>query len=113
MIDQGYIAAWGNYLLYPAIQASPAGTVGLVFTLSGPNNYGSAAYAVMAEDQHSFSRIAIAAAGTRPYDPNATRWGDYSFGVLDPRGDSFWFAAEYIPPQTSQTTDGRRNWARA
>jgi hypothetical protein len=110
MIDQGYVAARGNYLLYPAIQASSAGTVGLVFALSGPNNYGSAAYAVMTEDQHSFGRINLAAAGTGPYDPNATRWGDYSFGVLDPSGNSFWFATEYIPPQASQTADGRRNW---
>jgi hypothetical protein len=51
-----------------------------------------------------------AVAGTGPYDVNATRWGDYSFAVPDPTSHSAWLATEYIPPASSQTTTGARNW---
>ncbi len=44
------------------------------------------------------------------YDPAATRWGDYSWAVLDPSGTSVWMATEYVPPKPSQTPDGVRNW---
>lgn len=108
--SQGYVAYRGNYLLYPAIQANSQGTVAMVMTLSGPAFFPSAAYTVLSQDQNSFGGIKIAAAGTGPYDPNATRWGDYSAAVLDPSGDSFWLATEYIPPLASQTTDRLRNW---
>jgi hypothetical protein len=108
--SQGYVAYGGNYLLYPAIQANSQGTVAMVMTLSGRTFFPSAAYTVLSHDQNSFGGIKIAAAGTGPYDPNATRWGDYSAAVLDPSGDSFWLATEYIPPLASQTTDRLRNW---
>lgn len=108
--SQGYVAYRGNYLLYPAIQANSRGTVAMVMTLSGRTFFPSAAYTVLSHDQNSFGGIKIAAAGTGPYDPNATRWGDYSAAVLDPSGDSFWLATEYIPPLASQTTDRLRNW---
>ena len=106
---QGYVATQGNYLLYPAIQANRDGAAAMVFTLCGPTVFPSAAYTVMAPEM-GFRPITIAAAGTGPYDPTATRWGDYSAAVLDPGGTSFWFATEYIPPPASQTTDGLRNW---
>jgi hypothetical protein len=107
---QGYVASAGNFLSYPAIQASPNGAVAMVFTLSGPTFFGSVAYARMSEDENSFGRIKVAALGSGPYDPNATRWGDYSFAILDPSGDSIWLATEYIPPLSRQTVDGLRNW---
>jgi hypothetical protein len=40
----------------------------------------------------------------------ATRWGDYSWAVMDPGGKSIWLATEYVPPKSSQTPDGLRNW---
>jgi hypothetical protein len=107
---QGYLASAGNFLFYPAIQATPNGDVAMVFTLSGPTFFGSAAFARMSEDGDSFGRIKVAAPGTGPYDPNATRWGDYSFAILDPNGRSVWLATEYIPPLSRQTVDGLRNW---
>ena len=107
---QGYVAAFGNYLFYPAIQASEEGTVAMVMTLSGATFYPSAAYTILSGERDSFGRIKVAAAGTGPYNPRATRWGDYSAAVIDPNGKSFWLATEYIPPVTSQTLDGRRNW---
>jgi hypothetical protein len=48
--------------------------------------------------------------GTGPYDPAATRWGDYSWAVLDATTYSVWMATEYMPPLASQTTDRLRNW---
>jgi hypothetical protein len=110
VVSQGYVTSPGNDLFYPAIQASLEGTVAMVMTLSGPTFFGSAAYTTLSEDRTSFGRIRIAALGEGPYDPDATRWGDYSAAVLDSDGESIWLATEYIPPLASQTKDGRRNW---
>ena len=108
--QQGYVALFGNYLLYPAIQASPEGTAAIVMTLSGSTYFPSAAYTFMSADSSSFGDIHDAAPGYGNYDPTATRWGDYSWAVLDPSGESFWMATEYIPPLSSQTKDGKANW---
>jgi hypothetical protein len=105
---QGYVASLGNYLLYPSIQANGQGSAALVMTLTGSGNFASAAYALM--HNGAFDTVKVAASGSGPYDPNATRWGDYSWAVLDPDHDSFWMAIEYMPPKSSQTKDGRRNW---
>jgi hypothetical protein len=107
---QGYVASAGNFLSYPAIQVSPNGSAAMVFTLSGPDFFPSAAYARMSEDGHSFGRIKVAALGSGAYDANATRWGDYSFAIVDPSGESIWLATEYIPPLSRQTVDGFVNW---
>jgi len=104
------VASLGNYLLYPAIQVDRRGTAAMVMTLSGPTFFPSAAYTVLSAGQKSFGPIHVAAAGTGPYDPNAGRWGDYSWATLDPTHNNFWLATEYIPPLSSQTVDGRRNW---
>jgi hypothetical protein len=110
MIDQGYLAAKGNYLLYPAIEVTPDGSAAMVFTISGSTLFPSAAYVTSPNEHATFGRITIAAPGTGPYDPNAGRWGDYSAAALDPSGRSLWLATEYMPPLASQTPDGRRNW---
>jgi hypothetical protein len=110
MTRQGYVALRGNYVLYPALQADQAGNATMVFTVSGKGRFPSAAFATMRSDQSAFSRVTVTAAGTGPYDPNATRWGDYSWAQLDPKSDTFWLATEYIPPVSSQTTTGERNW---
>jgi hypothetical protein len=107
---QGYISVSGNYLLYPAIQAAPSGQVGVVMTLSGQHQFPSAAYAVLPSGATTFGDVTVAAAGKTNYDPDATRWGDYSWAILDPSGTSVWMATEYVPPTASQTPDGLRNW---
>jgi hypothetical protein len=109
LVHQGYVASLGNEVLYPAIQAGPDQSAALVFTFTGPNNFPSAAYAVMREGQHSFDALSIAANGTGPY-VQGTRWGDYSYATLDPDHNRFWLATEYVPPVSSQTTDGITNW---
>ena len=110
VVNQGYVASAGNSLLYPAIQSSARGTTALVFAATGSTMFPSAAYAAMTSGQTAFGSINIAAPGTGPYDPNSTRWGDYSFAMLDPSGNSIWMATEYIPALSSQTTDGLSNW---
>jgi hypothetical protein len=107
---QGYVDVAGNYVLYPAIQAAPSGRVGMVMTLSGQRHFPSAAYSVLAKGATGFGDVTIAADGKTNYDPAATRWGDYSWAILDPSGNSVWMATEYIPPKASQTPDGLRNW---
>jgi hypothetical protein len=107
---QGYVASAGNFVFYPAIQASPNGSAAMVFTLSGPTYFASAAYALLSEEGDSFGPIRIAAPGTGPYNPNSTRWGDYSFATVDPSGQGIWLATEYIPALSRQTVDGLQNW---
>ena len=110
MRRQGYVALPGNYLLYPALQATPGGNAVMVMTLSGASRFPSAVYSVLGTGATSFGPVTVAAAGTGNYDPAATRWGDYSWAVLDPSGNSVWMATEYMPPKGSQTPDGLRNW---
>jgi hypothetical protein len=97
-------------VLYPALQVTPAGAAAMVVTLTGKTHFPSAAYSVLAPGASSFGPVNVAAHGTTSYDPEATRWGDYSWAVIDPEGTSVWLATEYIPPKSSQTTDGLRNW---
>jgi hypothetical protein len=107
---QGYVALAGNNLLYPALQVTPAGAAAVVVSLTGATHFPSAAFATLAPGASSFGPVSIAAAGTTHYAPEAERWGDYSFAVLDPEGSSVWLATEYMPPKASQTPDGRRDW---
>ncbi|HEU5228520.1 MAG TPA: hypothetical protein VFU49_11970 [Ktedonobacteraceae bacterium] len=111
LVNQGYLASLGNYLLYPSIQVSFDHTAVIVFTFSGPNNFPSAAYSFKHEDSARFSNVRIAADGTGFYnEDNQPRWGDYSWATLDPNSSTFWLAIEYVPPVSSQTTDGVFNW---
>jgi hypothetical protein len=107
---QGYVADKGGYLLFPAMMANSAGQAVMVFTSTNATIYPSAAYAVLAANASSFGPVTIGAAGTGPYDKKAGRWGDYSYVAADPTTNAIWTATEYIPPKSSQTPDGRRNW---
>jgi hypothetical protein len=82
----------------------------MVFTLTGPKRYPSAAYATLHTGRAAFSAPTVAAAGTGPYHKKSTRWGDYSYAAINPAATSVWLATEYIPPKSSQTQDGRQNW---
>jgi hypothetical protein len=110
MANQGYVARSGNYVIYPALAADASGRAAMVFAESGANRFPSAAYAVLSTGASQFGAPIVAAAGTGPYDPSAGRWGDYSYALLDPATNRFWFATEYVPPVSSQTTTGKRNW---
>jgi hypothetical protein len=110
IVRQGYIAAIGQYELYPAVQPDAAGNAAVVFTLTSSLLFPSAAYASLKAGASNFGPLVVAAPGAGPYDPKATRWGDYSFAVPDDTSNSAWFATEYMPPKSSQTTTGARNW---
>jgi hypothetical protein len=107
---QGYLAAAGQYLLYPAVQPDAAGNAAAVVTITSASRFPGAAYATLKAGAANFGAPVVAAAGSGPYDPKATRWGDYSFAVPDDKTDAAWLATEYVPPASSQTTNGRRNW---
>jgi hypothetical protein len=88
--NQGYVAATsGNYLLYPAVAASPNGSAAMVFTLTGLNTFPSVAYTVLQPGGKACGSIHIAASGVTA-DTGFTavgcpgRWGDYSAAVIDP-----------------------------
>jgi hypothetical protein len=110
LVKQGYVSSLGNYLLYPAIQASPNGTAAIILTLSGSNIFPSVVYTKMQAGGNAFGAIHIALFGKGSYFRKSTRWGDYSWATLDPDTNNFWMATEYIPPESSQTTDGKQNW---
>jgi hypothetical protein len=110
IVRQGYIDSAGQYVLYPAVQPDAAGNAAVVFTLTSTTRFASAAYAILKAGGTGFGPAVVAASGTGPYAPKATRWGDYSFAVPDDASDSAWLATEYIPPKSSQTTTGVRNW---
>ena len=110
IVRQGYIASTGRYDIYPAVQPDAAGNAAVVFTQTSKTQFPSAAYAILKAGGSDFGPQVVAASGTGPYDPTATRWGDYSFAVPDDTSDSAWLATEYIPPKSSQTTTGARNW---
>ncbi|HVC43109.1 MAG TPA: hypothetical protein VND54_14110 [Candidatus Saccharimonadales bacterium] len=107
---QGYVVQAGNNVIYPALESLPSGNAAMVFTVTGANHYPSAAYAVLGAGQSAFGAIKIAAAGTGPYAPTSTRWGDYSWAVIDPAARAVWLATEYVPPLSSQTPDRLSNW---
>jgi hypothetical protein len=107
---QGYVAMAGNNVIYPAVQALPSGNAVMGFAVTGADHFPSAAYAVLGAGQSSFGAIHIAANGTGPYAVTSTRWGDYSWAVIDPSGNGVWVATEYIPPLASQTPDRLSNW---
>ena len=109
-VRQGYVGVAGNYVIYPALQVTPSGKAVMVATLSGQNRFPSAAYSVLAKGATAFGPVTVAAGGSTNYDPNSSRWGDYSWAVLDPSGKSVWLATEYVPPKPSQTPDGASNW---
>jgi hypothetical protein len=107
---QGYEVLAGNNVIYPAVQALPSGNAAMVFTVTGPDHFPSAAYAVLGAGGSSFGAIHITANGTGPYALASTRWGDYSWAVIDPSDTSVWLATEYVPPLSSQTPDRLSNW---
>ena len=109
IVRQGYVAAKGQYLLYPAVQPDAAGNAAMVFTETSASEFPSAAYARLGAGSSSFGPVSVAASGSGPYFKKSTRWGDYSFAVPG-ASDTAWLATEYMPPKSSQTTDGMQNW---
>jgi hypothetical protein len=105
MTKQGYVAAGNDSVLFPSIGVNAQGKGVIVFTLTGPDYYPSAAYAPV-DATNGAGNIVISGAGVGPDDgftgyPNIVggdgvgRWGDYSAAVAGLDG-SIWTATEYI-----------------
>jgi len=116
---QGYIAASGLYILYPAIIQSKDGNVAMAFSITNSTTNPSAAYAIVPDGKHSNSAgsIFVAATGNGTYHDTFTctgtvspgcRWGDYSYVTLDPNSNNIWMGSEYIPPLARQISNA--NW---
>lgn len=115
LAKQGYVAARGANIMYPAIGVTAGGRAVMSFSLSGTNYFPSAAYAPWRHGH--FGPIYIAGHGKLPedgftgykqfqYTPGIGRWGDYSAAVADQSGH-IWLGAEMIP-KAPRTTDA--NW---
>ena len=107
--SQGYVAARGAYLLYPAVVAPRHGPPAMVFTLTSRRIDPAAAFTRLGSSTISF------VPGAGPHESfsdtppnNQARWGDYSFAAPDPDGRGLWLATEYIPPARDQ--NGFDNW---
>ncbi len=112
---QGYVATANNNLLYPAIGVSENGSGAMVFTLTGPDYFPSAAYIPITLSGGVAADIRLAAAGSNPDDgftcyPSGGgppgRWGDYSAAVAVGT-DKVWIATEYI---SKKKRDTFTNW---
>jgi hypothetical protein len=111
MVRQGYLASSGQYQLYPVVQPDANGNAAAIFTLTSKSRFPSVGYSMLRGGAADFGPTALAAAGTGPYITDTPRWGDYSFAVPDDQSDAAWLATEYVPPKSSQTTNGRvQNW---
>lgn len=104
LVNQGHVSATGAALIDPAIAVGQDGAGAIAFSLMGPNDYPSAAYARF-DVKHGAGEVHIAAAGVGPDDgytnyaaafgaPPRARWGDYGAAVV--AGSHVWMASEYI-----------------
>src|SRR5262249_32258569 len=101
---QGYVSVNQGSVLYPSIGVNASGQALICFTVVGPNNFPSAAYASVSTS--GAGSVHVAGAGAGPEDgfsgytafggARTARWGDYSAAVADADG-SIWLANEYIP----------------
>jgi len=100
---QGYVAAKGANLIYPALGVPQFGSPEMVFTITSKTANPSAAYTALGS-----GKITTVAAGTGPHLSfsdalfDEARWGDYSFAQPDPSGIGVWLATEYIPSAANQ-----------
>jgi len=115
LANQGYIAAQGADLIFPAFGVGPTGRGLITFTLTGHNNFPSTAYAWVSKSTSGTVTIHISAAGQSPADGFSEyqnqaigglayrpRYGDYSYAVwADGR---IFFSSEYIQYQNCSPT---------
>jgi hypothetical protein len=96
--SQGYVAGPDtSSLLYPALAVNASGEAAVVFTLTGPQFFPSAAFWKFGA--HAINMLANGEApqdGFSAYYFARPRWGDYSAAVAGPNGD-LWMATEMIP----------------
>jgi hypothetical protein len=99
---QGQAGLDSTDLTYPAIGVTDSGRGVMTFTLTGDNDYPSAAFAGI-DAQIGLGDVSVAAAGAGSWDgftsyvvfgSGRPRWGDY--GAAAVTGDTIWLASEYV-----------------
>lgn len=117
LVNEGNMGVKDQSLLYPDLVVNSSGAGDMVFTLTGPRYFPSAAY-VSFGGSGPTGKVQVAAAGSGPEDgftcyayfvgtdAGGCRWGDFSGGVAV--GSTVLMATEYIPP--ASTRDFYTNW---
>lgn len=123
---QGTLALPNQDLIFPSIGVTPSGRGIMSFTLTGPSDFPSAAYASV-DDKVGAGAVTIAAAGQDSQDgfseyqtPIRPRWGDYGATAVD--GNVIWMGSEYIAhactletfqidPTCGHTRSALANWS--
>jgi hypothetical protein len=99
---QGQAGFSDTDMTYPAVGVLGNGRGVLAFTLTGDNDYPSAAFASL-DALVGMGPVYVAAAGPGPWDgftsyvafgSGRPRWGDYGAAAVD--GSSIWLASEYV-----------------
>ena len=106
---QGQLGQESTDYTYPTISVLPNGRGVMSFTLTGDNDYPSAAYSGI-DAKIGAGDIHIAAAGAGPQDGftqyrafgTRPRWGDYGASAV--MGNSIWTAAEYVAQTCTYAT---------
>jgi hypothetical protein len=102
---QGQAGVANTDLTYPAVGVTQSGRGVITFTLTGDNDYPSAALAGL-DAKGGMGNVQVAAAGAGSWDgftsyvvfgAGRPRWGDYGAAAVD--GNDIWVASEY----TAQT----------
>ena len=99
---QGQAGIANTDLTYPAVGVTQGGRGVIAFTLTGDNDYPSAALAGL-DAKGGMGDVQVASAGAGPWDgftsyvifgSGRPRWGDYGAVAVD--GGDIWVASEYI-----------------
>ena len=102
LVLQGQAGLTASDLTYPAVGVTDSGRGVIAFTLTGDNDFPSAAYASL-DAQVGMGDVSVAAAGAGPWDgftsyvafgSGRPRWGDY--GATSVIGGTIYVASEYV-----------------
>jgi len=102
IVLQGQAGVANTDLTYPAVGVTQSGRGVIAFTLTGDNDYPSAALAGL-DAKGGMGDVQVAAEGAGPWDgftsyvifgSGRPRWGDFGGAAVD--GSDIWIASEYI-----------------
>ena len=102
IVLQGQAGIANTDLTYPAVGVTQSGRGVIAFTLTGDNDFPSAALAGL-DAKGGMGNVQVAAPGPGPWDgftsyvifgSGRPRWGDYGAAAVD--GSNVWIASEYV-----------------
>jgi len=101
-----YAPSDGDSRFVGSIAMDMNGSIGLAYSISGPNSFPSLGYTGRFPWQplgQMWAQETIAVSGVSAQS-GGNRFGDYSHMSLDPNGTTFWFTGEYIGTSGSRRT---------